>query len=59
MEIGYANIEVMGTLHPGTWREFEQAYEQSPVYRQEILPALQPFFVGEYATYCCEVKYSQ
>jgi heme-degrading monooxygenase HmoA len=90
-----------GKLHPGKWREFEQAYhrtvvgkgikglrgrwlaqdtqdsdggfalslwetaedmqayEQSSVYRQEILPALQPFFVGEYSTYRCEVKYSQ
>ena len=90
-----------GKLQPGTWNEFEQAYnrtvvgkevkglrgrwlaqdtqdanggfavslwetledmqayEQSEVYRQEILPALQPFFVGEYSTYRCEVKYSQ
>ena len=36
-----------------------QAYEQSELYRQEIAPALQPFFVGEYKTYRSEVKYMQ
>jgi heme-degrading monooxygenase HmoA len=36
-----------------------QAYEQSPLYRQEIAPALQPFFVGDYKTYRSEVKYMQ
>jgi heme-degrading monooxygenase HmoA len=36
-----------------------QAYEQSAVFKQEIQPALQPFFVGEYHTYRCDVKYSQ
>ena len=36
-----------------------QAYEQSDLYRQEFAPALQPFFVGEYKTYRCEVKYRQ
>ena len=36
-----------------------QAYEGSDLYRQEFAPALQPFFVGEYKTYRCEVKYSQ
>ena len=36
-----------------------QAYEQSAVLRQEIQPRLQPFFVGEYTTYRCDVKYSQ
>jgi heme-degrading monooxygenase HmoA len=36
-----------------------QAYEQSDLYRQEFVPALQPFFVGEYNTYRCEVKYMQ
>jgi hypothetical protein len=34
-----------------------QAYEQSPLYR-EIMTPLQPFFVGEYRTYRCDVKYS-
>jgi heme-degrading monooxygenase HmoA len=36
-----------------------QAYEQSDLYRQEFAPALQPFFVGDYKTYRCEVKYRQ
>jgi heme-degrading monooxygenase HmoA len=36
-----------------------QAYEQSDLYRQELAPALQPFFVGDYKTYRCEVKYTQ
>jgi heme-degrading monooxygenase HmoA len=36
-----------------------QAYEQSTVFRQEIQPRLQPFFVGEYTTYRCDVKYSE
>ena len=35
------------------------AYEQSSLYRQEFAPALQPFFVGDYKTYRCEVKYMQ
>jgi heme-degrading monooxygenase HmoA len=34
-----------------------QAYEQSPLYR-DIMAPLQPFFVGEYKTYRCDVKYS-
>jgi heme-degrading monooxygenase HmoA len=34
-----------------------QAYEQSALYR-EIMAPLQPFFVGEYKTYRCDVKYS-
>ena len=36
-----------------------QAYEQSDLYRQEFAPALQPFFVGDYKTYRCDVKYMQ
>lgn len=36
-----------------------QAYEQSSLYREEIAPALQPFFVGDYKTYRCDVKYMQ
>ena len=36
-----------------------QAYEQSDLYRQDIAPALQPFFVGDYKTYRSEVKYVQ
>jgi len=35
------------------------AYEQSTVFKQEIQPKLQPFFVGEYTTYRCDVKYEQ
>ena len=34
-----------------------QAYEQSPLYR-EIMAPLQAFFVGEYKTYRCDVKYT-
>jgi heme-degrading monooxygenase HmoA len=34
-----------------------QAYEQSTLYR-EIMAPLQPFFVGEYKTYRCDVKYT-
>jgi len=33
------------------------AYEGSALYR-EIMAPLQPFFVGEYKTYRCEVKYT-
>ena len=36
-----------------------QAYEQSELYRQDFAPALQPFFVGDYKTHHCEVKYMQ
>lgn len=36
-----------------------QAYEDSAVYKNEFLPALQPFFVGDYRTYRSEVKYVQ
>src|SRR5262245_59204592 len=34
-----------------------EAYEQSPLYR-EIMAPLQPFLVGEYKTYRCDVKYT-
>ena len=34
-----------------------QAYEQSALYREITAPLL-PFFVGEYKTYRCEVKYT-
>ena len=34
-----------------------KAYEESPLYR-EIMAPLQPFFVGEYKTYRCDVKYT-
>jgi heme-degrading monooxygenase HmoA len=34
-----------------------QAYEESALYKEIIAP-LQPFFVGEFKTYRCEVKYS-
>ena len=33
-----------------------KTYEESPLYR-EIMAPLQPFFVGDYKTYRCEVKY--
>jgi heme-degrading monooxygenase HmoA len=35
-----------------------QAYEQSALFK-EFSGALQPFFVGEYRTYRCEVKYTE
>jgi heme-degrading monooxygenase HmoA len=35
-----------------------QSYEQSALYR-EIIASLQPFFVGEFKTYRCDVKYSE
>ena len=35
-----------------------QAYEESALYRELVTP-LQPFFVGEFKTYRCEVKYSE
>ena len=44
-------------LQPAQSLEAMQAYEQSPVFKQEIQPTLQPFFVGEYTTYRCDVKY--
>jgi len=50
-----------GGFAVSVWDSFEamQAYEQSAVFRQEIQPTLQPFFVGEYTTHRCEVKYEQ
>jgi heme-degrading monooxygenase HmoA len=36
-----------------------QADEQSEVFRDMYVPALRPFFAGEYTTYHCDVKYSQ
>ena len=43
------------------WESAEemQTCEQGDLYRQEIAPALQPFFVGDYKTYRSEVKYMQ
>jgi heme-degrading monooxygenase HmoA len=35
-----------------------QTYEQSALYREIVTP-LQPFFVGEFKTYRCEVKYAE
>ncbi len=35
------------------------AYEQSEVFRDMYVPALRPFFAGEYTTYHCDVKYAQ
>ena len=40
-------------------REDLDAYEQSALYTKEFAPALQPFFVGDYKTYRCDVKYMQ
>ena len=34
-----------------------ETYEQSELY-QEAMATLQPFFVGEYKTYRCNVKYT-
>jgi heme-degrading monooxygenase HmoA len=36
-----------------------QAYEQSDLYKNEILPPLQPFFINSFTTSRCEVKYAQ
>jgi heme-degrading monooxygenase HmoA len=43
------------------WDSLEdmRAYEQSEFYQKEILAPLQPFFVGEFKTNRCEVKFSQ
>jgi heme-degrading monooxygenase HmoA len=43
------------------WESLEEmrAYEQSAFYTQEILPALQPFFVGEFTTSSCAVQVTQ
>ena len=35
-----------------------QTYEGSPLYREIVTP-LQPFFVGEFKTYRCEVKHAE
>jgi heme-degrading monooxygenase HmoA len=50
-----------GGFAVSVWDSLEamQAYEQSTVFRQEIQPTLQPFFVGEYTTSRCDVKYEQ
>ena len=34
-----------------------ETYEQSELY-QEAMATLQPFFVGEYKTYRCKVRYT-
>jgi hypothetical protein len=34
-----------------------ETYEQSELY-QQVMATLQPFFVGEYKTYRCELKYT-
>ena len=39
--------------------ETMKAYEESDLYRKDFAPALQPFFVGDYKTYRCDVKYSR
>ena len=51
-DAGYA-VSLWDTL------EDMRAYEQSNFYKQEILPSLQPFFVGDFATTYCEVKVHQ
>lgn len=40
-----------GKLRPGSWNDFENTYHAT------VAPALQPFFVGDYKTYRCAVKY--
>jgi len=37
-------------------REAMAIYETSPLFRQKILPALRPFFVGEFTTKHCIVR---
>jgi hypothetical protein len=34
-----------------------ETYEQSELF-EGIMATLRPFFVGEYKTYCCAVKYT-
>jgi hypothetical protein len=34
-----------------------ETYEQSELYK-ELMATFEPFFVGEYKTYRCEVKYT-
>lgn len=43
------------------WDSVEEmrAYEHSHFYMHEILPALQPFFVGDFSTTYCDVQVSQ
>ncbi len=43
------------------WENVEamRAYEQSDFYKQEIVPAFQPFFVGDFHTTYCEVTVTQ
>ena len=36
-----------------------EAYERSDLYLRQFVPALQPFFAGEYKTYRSDVKYTQ
>ena len=50
-----------GSFAVSVWDSCEamHAYEQSAVFRQEMHPTLQPFFVGEYTTHRCEVRYEQ
>ena len=50
-----------GGFAVSVWESLDamHAYEQSAVFKQEIQPKLQPFFVGEYTTYRCDVKYAE
>ena len=50
-----------GGFAVSVWESLDamHAYEQSADFKQEIQPKLQPFFVGEYTTYRCDVKYEQ
>ena len=50
-----------GGFAVSVWESLDamHAYEQSAVFKQEIQPKLQPFFVGDYTTYRCDVKYEQ
>ena len=43
------------------WDSMEdmRAYEQSDLYQREILASLQPFFIGDFKTNRCEVKFAQ
>lgn len=54
-------VDPDGGFAVSVWDSLEdlQAYEQSAFFQQEIRPTLQPFFVGEYNTHRCEVKFSQ
>lgn len=51
------NPDAGGTLSLWDSAEAAQAYEQGPR-RQDSLPAIQPFFAGDYTVHVCEMRAS-